>query len=105
MKFNKLYLLVLLFGLLLSVTGVNAVDNITYDMKASPSEYVLASDAPNSYYVDCNNGDDSNNGQSWNSSLKSFNKHWIYHMITIIYTCQMEYIPIWKIQKLQSTNQ
>ncbi len=74
MKFNKLYLLVLLFGLLLSVTGVNAVDNITYDMKASPSEYVLASDAPNSYYVDCNNGDDSNNGQSWNSSLKSFNK-------------------------------
>ena len=74
MKFNKLYLLVLLFGLLLSVACVNAVDNITYDLNASQTKYLSTSNALNSYYVDCNNGDDSNNGQSWNSSLKSFNK-------------------------------
>ena len=72
MKFNKLYLLVLLFVLLLSVTCVNAVDNITYNLNASQTGYLSTSNALNSYYVDCNNGDDSNNGQSWNSSLKSF---------------------------------
>ena len=78
MKF-KAYFLILLFGLILSTACVNAVDingtdNMGSDFNESGADYVSVPNSHNSYYVDSNEGDDSNDGLSWSSSLKSFNK-------------------------------
>ena len=75
----KAYFLILLLGLIVSIACVNAADlNGTDDFGSnfneSQTDCSLTSDSHNSYYVDSNEGDDSNSGLSWNSSLKSFNK-------------------------------
>ena len=74
----KAYFLILLLGLIISIACVNAADlNGTDDLGSNFNESqdcALASNSHNSYYVDSNEGDDSNSGLSWNSSLKAFNK-------------------------------
>ena len=66
MKF-KAYFLILLFGLILSTACVNAVDingtdNMGSDFNESGADYVSVPNSHNSYYVDSNEGDDSNDG-------------------------------------------
>ena len=78
MKLNKLYLLVLLFGLVFLISSINAADNICLDNDSNFNEVISQpieqSNQSHSYYVNIEDGDDSNNGTSWSTSLKTFDK-------------------------------
>ncbi len=55
-----------------SASDVNGTDNYTVD--EGYSDLDLLADSANAIYVDDSLGDDSNDGESWQSSVKSFNK-------------------------------
>ena len=83
MKFDRVFFLFLFIVFISSVGIACAVDtNGTQDYglgdissgQPISDEVISSPDNHNSYYVDNVQGDDENDGKSWNTSVKTFNK-------------------------------
>lgn len=74
MKFNKLNLIIFTLILLLTVTAVNAEDTIVNDTVSEVNDEIVLEANQNTIYVDNFEGNDLNDGSSWDTSVKSFSR-------------------------------
>ena len=76
LKLNNLIFIIILIGIFISVSAVCAADSNNTDVQSADDydEGTPLTSNSNSIYVDCNGGDDENDGKSWNSSVKTFKK-------------------------------
>lgn len=74
MKFNKLTLIIFTLILLLTVTAVNAEDTTVNDTVSEINDEIVLEANQNTIYVDNFEGNDLNDGSSWDTSVKSFSR-------------------------------